>query len=319
MSDTRKSKTIILVFLSFVAFACYLLAQSSGGNHGSGNGTVGANNGSAGAVATYAAAGGSTTVGPSAVTYVSPTLTVPGAGVNGQLGLGGSTSGTFTITAPPVAGTSTNPATLSNVLAGPNGACVSGPTYGFSTSGAYGIAFSTNNSNELLLCSTGGATVGYALSAGNGFTVASNWNIMWASTTDASANGITIDTALNRVAANIVGVGTTNGASTAGSVAAASFQSRGTTFTASGCGNTTLVGGATAGKYTSVTAGSCTVTITMGNSATAPNGWVCDAHDLTTVADANNVTMGSSTTTTANLVEGTVAASDVISFKCTGY
>jgi hypothetical protein len=100
---------------------------------------------------------------------------------------------------------------------------------------------------------------------------------------------------------------------------AASFSSGGTTFTASGCANSTLVGGASAGTYTSVTAGSCTVTITMGNTATAPHGWVCDAHDLTTVADANNVTMGSSTTTTANLVEGTVAANDVISFKCVGY
>jgi hypothetical protein len=103
-----------------------------------------------------------------------------------------------------------------------------------------------------------------------------------------------------------------------GKLQAAAYISAGTTFTASGCANSTLVGGASAGTYTSVTAGSCTVTITMGNSSTSAHGWVCDAHDITTVADANNVTMGSSTTTTANLVEGTVAANDVIAFKCTG-
>jgi len=106
---------------------------------------------------------------------------------------------------------------------------------------------------------------------------------------------------------------------TTGTIRAGGYVSAGTTFTASGCANSTLVGGATAGTYTSVTAGTCTVTVTMGNSATAPHGWICDAHDLTTVADANNVTLGSSTTTTANLVEGTVVANDVIAFKCTGY
>ena len=126
------------------------------------------------------------------------------------------------------------------------------------------------------------------------------------------------DVRLTRAAAGVLQVGT-GGSNSNGYVKSAAYVSGGSTFAASGCANSTLVGGATAGTYKSVTGGSCTVTITMGNSATAPNGWACDAHDLTTVADANNVTMGTSNTTTANLVEGTVAANDIIAFKCVGY
>lgn len=129
-----------------------------------------------------------------------------------------------------------------------------------------------------------------------------------------------IDTAMGRISANLFGFGNGTAADTSGSIRAASYQSVGTTFAASGCANSTLVGGATAGSYVSVTAGSCTVTVTMGSSSTAPHGWACDAHDITTVADANNVTLGSLVSTTqATLVEGTVAANDVIVFKCMGY
>jgi hypothetical protein len=96
----------------------------------------------------------------------------------------------------------------------------------------------------------------------------------------------------------------------------------GATFTASGCANSTLAGGSTAGTYKSVTAGSCSVVITFGGTTapiTATNGWVCDAHDITTAADANNVYQTASSTTTATLTEGTVAANDVVVFKCQGY
>lgn len=90
----------------------------------------------------------------------------------------------------------------------------------------------------------------------------------------------------------------------------------GTTFTASGCSNGTLVGGATGGTFASGTTGACTVVITMGNSATAPTGWHCSASDRTTPANLYDQT--ASTITTATL-SGTTVSGDVISFACLGY
>lgn len=55
------------------------------------------------------------------------TVGVAGGG-NGVLALSGNTSGTATLTAPAIAGTTTNPVTMSNVLLGPNGA-VATPTF----------------------------------------------------------------------------------------------------------------------------------------------------------------------------------------------
>jgi hypothetical protein len=94
------------------------------------------------------------------------------------------------------------------------------------------------------------------------------------------------------------------------------------TFSATGCGVTAITGGATAGSYQSVTAGSCNIGITFGgstSSVTAPHGWVCDATDITTLGDAKEVVQISSNTRSVTLHEGTVAANDIIVFKCTGY
>jgi hypothetical protein len=65
-----------------------------------GSGTVSANNGVANAIATYAAAGGSTTVAPAA-----NTACIPGA-----------TSGSSCFTAPAVAGTANNPIVITNAI-----------------------------------------------------------------------------------------------------------------------------------------------------------------------------------------------------------
>ena len=86
------------------------------------------------------------------------------------------------------------------------------------------------------------------------------------------------------------------------------------TFTASGCTNSTLVGGATAGSYHSGTTGTCTVVVTTG--LTAPNGWACFASDLTTTADTIKQTATSQTTAT---LAGTTASGDVINFGCQPY
>jgi hypothetical protein len=92
------------------------------------------------------------------------------------------------------------------------------------------------------------------------------------------------------------------------------YVSTGTTFTASGCSNSTLVGGATAGSYHSGTTGTCTVTLTTG--LTAPHGWSCSAQDLTTPADIQTQT---ATTTTTATLSGTTVSGDVVNFHCIGY
>lgn len=102
---------------------------------------------------------------------------------------------------------------------------------------------------------------------------------------------------------------------------ATDYISAGTKFTTNaGCGESagTTTGGATAGKFTTAGSTSCTSIVTFGNTATAPNGWACYAHDLTTTGDYNNPRT-SSNGTTLTIVTGTIVASDVIEFGCVGY
>ncbi len=91
-------------------------------------------------------------------------------------------------------------------------------------------------------------------------------------------------------------------------------QVNGTTFTATGCSVSTLVGGATAGSYKSGTAGTCTVIVTMGGSATAANGWACSINDL---SGANQHQTATSTTTAT--FSGMTASMDILVFSCTAY
>ena len=89
----------------------------------------------------------------------------------------------------------------------------------------------------------------------------------------------------------------------------------GTTFGASGCSISAHSGGAATGQYTSGTSGTCTVSITPGS--TAPHGWSCDAHDITTPADVQGQTAAS--TTTIPVISGTTVSGDVVNFKCVAY
>jgi hypothetical protein len=125
------------------------------------------------------------------------------------------------------------------------------------------------------------------------------------------------DTSLSRNAAGVWQMGTTS-ANSSGRLELAGVISAGTTFTSNaGCSESTLVGGATAGKFTSGTGSACTIVITMGNTATAPNGWSCWANDQTGVPTVA-IRQTASTTTTASLLM-TVTSSDVINFGCMGY
>jgi hypothetical protein len=324
MKNYIKPSLILVVLIVLAAFV-FVGAQQNQNNFnpgtGTGSGTVSVNNGTAGAIANYAAAGGSTTVGPDAnLVDASNTLTYLGsggftAGANGGaagvLNLKGSTSGAVICTAPAVAGTSTNALTCTNVLLLPAGA-VSTPGYGFTgdtntgmwDSGPGNLMFSVQGTG-LMEIAGGGATA-----------FRGNQPIGFA----AAGLPAALDTGISRDAAAVVDFGSGAAANTTARLKAAGYMSVGTTFTSNaGCGDTTLVGGATAGKYTSVTAGTCTTVITMGNSATAPNGWSCTATDLTTAADAGNIKQTATTTTSASLNETTVVASDVIQFSCIGY
>lgn len=151
-----------------------------------------------------------------------------------------------------------------------------------------------------------------------GLLLASNKLVSYANGT--SVNGSpTFDVALGRDAAGIININNGTNGTTAANYRALKSSAQliaGTTFTASGCSNGTLVGGATAGSYTSGTAGTCTVTVTMGNSATATNGWVCSVWDVTTPADIQSMTASNATTATFS---GVTVSGDVIKFACVGY
>jgi hypothetical protein len=85
------------------------------------------------------AGGQATATNTAFTTNGTTTLTVGVAGGgNGVLALAGNTSGTATLTAPAVAGTSTNPIAVTNVFAGPDGSGTN-PTYGFSSTANTGM------------------------------------------------------------------------------------------------------------------------------------------------------------------------------------
>lgn len=94
---------------------------------------------------------------------------------------------------------------------------------------------------------------------------------------------------------------------------AAGLQSGGTKFTASGCSNSTTVGGAIAGEFTSGTTGTCTVTITL---PAATNKWHCNAADRTTPA---NPIVENAATTTSSTITGTTVTGDILGFSCMAY
>jgi len=132
-----------------------------------------------------------------------------------------------------------------------------------------------------------------------------------------------VDTGIDRDAAGVVGITNNSSQTTTASnyraIKASGYLAGGTTFTASGCSNGTLVGGATAGTLT-LGANNCTVAITMGNSATAAHGWNCGPQDQTTAQLTAGVYQSASTTTTATFtIPATAGSTDVISFACIGF
>lgn len=163
--------------------------------------------------------------------------------------------------------------------------------------------------NSLFLTASG-VSVGFANSS---------WPA-WSSTTTAN---FTKDTGIDRASAGVLEVNLGAAQGSGGQLKSASYQSGGTKFTTSGCSVSASTGGATAGVFT-LGANTCTVVITMngatgGPGGTAANGWTCDAHDRTTIADTIGGESSSTATTASIAIPVTVGATDVISFKCAAF
>lgn len=211
----------------------------------------------------------------------------------------GSTSGTATATVNATASL----ITWTSNIATPTGSCATIP---FQSGGNAGIAFA-GGANTLSLCA--GNTEDARLGAGTLDFGTSVLNL-------GSSVTATADIAVSRLAAGVLEINNAAAAGSKGTLKLSSVISVGTKFTATGCSNSTTLGGATAGSFASGTSGTCTVVVTMGDTDTAPNGWSCSVHDVTTAADTILQTATAATTATFS---GTTVSGDVIIFGCQGF
>lgn len=148
--------------------------------------------------------------------------------------------------------------------------------------------------------------------------VCAGWNAPGGGTSQITG---AMDTSICRDAAGVIDLGNgTSSANTGGFLKLAGMQSAGTKFTTSGCSVSSTTGGATAGIFT-LGANTCTVVITMNGATglTATNGWTCQAHDRTAIADLILGESSSTTTTASIVIPVTAGATDVISFSCEAF
>lgn len=244
------------------------------------------------------------------------TLTVSVAGNgNAVLALAGNTSGTATFTAPAVAGTSGNPVLSSNSIQLPDGTQALQAIR--MTTSALGWWYGANNPAWIF----GNATdrVGINVSGNTSMVMNSAGLFGFASSASVlNAANMNLDTSISRSAAGVLAVGSGTGAATTGRLKASAYMSVGTKFTSNaGCTESATTGGASAGKFTVGQNTACTIVITMGDTATSPNGWSCGFSDETAVP-AVALRQTASTTTTASILM-TVATNDVVNFHCVGY
>lgn len=207
--------------------------------------------------------------------------------------------------------TYTGAQTFAGTLTVPNGtACTAGNQGIIFTTPAEGFFYDSAN-GVLDFCLGGNRVAG--VSAG-GAQLVSTGVLGFSS----GAVGGAYDTAFSRSASGVMALGTGAAGNTNAVLKDAGNISVGTTFTSNaGCTESALAGGATAGKFTVGQGTACTIVITMGNSATAPNGWNCAASDQTGVP-AVAIRQTASNATSCSLLM-TVTTSDVISFSAEGY
>lgn len=148
----------------------------------------------------------------------------------------------------------------------------------------------------------------------------SDFRMAWAPTATGAAGVGTMTlsaTGTDTAGANVTLSGngtTTGGVLTTGALTTAFTTCNGTQSISASVGTISgAVGGTSCGQFTSGTAGTVTVAITL---PTAPNGWVCDAHDITTTTDT--FVQNASTTTSATLT-GTLANADKVLWSCKGF
>ena len=147
---------------------------------------------------------------PAHLSYTDPTLTVSAATFgNGQVSLSGNTSGTATLTAPAVAGTSTNPIASSNSITLPSVAAFGSgaPTFGSSSNSALGISFSTANTGTIGIGNNNGF-MPLVITQSQGPVSRSDIPYMWNNSNNVNGT-VTVDSSVNRITAGVVGVGTT--------------------------------------------------------------------------------------------------------------
>jgi hypothetical protein len=230
----------------------------------------------------------------------------------------GSSSGTATLTWPAVAGTVANPITTSNAWEFPNG-----------TATAPSIIIGQYSNFGLYLNQANLANFGYGIGlseSGSDVTgFFGNWGIVsvgnrgfcWTGSGNLEAGSIS--NCITRPTDGTFSFDTTALGNGFGKVNAAGYISVGTTFTSNGgLDEGTLLGGATAGKFTTSTLTTGSTVITMGNSATAPHGWRCSASDITHPLD---IVIGTSLSVTQCTLTVAVAITlnDVIEFSAIGY
>jgi hypothetical protein len=189
------------------------------------------------------------------------------------------------------------------------GQTVQFPDAGFSYQSEPTSGRNRNGANDYIETLSGTSVLRYQLSQ---LTVRAGVPLCWGSSSVASQ-----DVGISRDGAGVFDLGACSQGDTSGKLQVAGVISKGTTFTASGCTNSTLVGGATAGSFKVGQNTACSITITMGSSSTAPNGWTCSASDETGVPAVAIRQSGHSTTSCT--LSMTVATNDVIVFKAEGW
>lgn len=302
------------------------------GGGGGGTGTVSANNGSAGAGAFYAAAGGSTTVGPlSGLTFdavgnatlaqgslaaSTPAFSQTGTWNGGAVVF---TNSTTNITCTAAAANSKlfdiqvgGASKLSYQAFGANCgtpvlllADTAGQANLSAASNSIGLEFQASNVN-VISNTTQAITFGRGNTSAGIITQVATGVVQWVAS-GTSVSG-TVDLGLSRDAANVLDVGSGAAANSAGVVKAAAFRAGGAAAGLTGTGACATfsgqVGGSNGGQAqcTAATAAS-TLTITPGT--TAPNGWVCYVQDQTTRANLFQQTSNSATACTLTVTSAT--------------
>jgi len=188
-----------------------------------------------------------------------------------------------------------------------------------------GAACGSGGGGSAFSALTSGTNATAAMTVGTGASLAAS------GTGSIAATSLTALSGLPSQAADTIVANATGSSASPTAVSISAFQmallQANTKFTVAGTGCTpgTTTGGPTAGTVTLATGPCTSIVITMNGATglTAPNGWHCNVEDKTLQAAGTwfgEWGESSSTTTTATIaVPAAAAATDVLSFNCSGY